>query len=278
MTAGRSAVTTVVVVTLGLLPAQRDAGAQHAPLLDAAAPLEYQGCGMCHGAHGSGSDTRMLRVDEQSASNLGRSGGNISRSCLRCHLTASDRIQQPEVRSASGGLDRALLGLDVTDDHPIGSGLGDDPFSGSVLDDALRAPTSGRLESLSMFDDSVVECTTCHDPHDRSGPVPRLEEEIGLCTSCHEGGRYAFSSHQGIPCSACHSLHRGHGQSLLRDPDIDTMCATCHSGTGATGLTSVSETGTGRMKALASIVGSRMLQGHVSQPEGQCVECHPVHR
>lgn len=261
---------------LCMLPGR--ASTQHAPDFDGVVPPRYQGCGMCHGTHGAGSDTRMLRVDENASIGIDRTpSGVISRSCLRCHSTASDRMQQPEFRSASGNLDRSLLGFDPTDDHPIGYGLGDDPFTGSVLDDASSSLSSGVLESGSLFSASSVDCTTCHDPHARSGSVPRIEDEIVLCTSCHENGRYTFSSHQTVPCSGCHSLHGGRGRSLLRKTDDDAVCESCHSGTGTSGLTVDPEFSTGRLKSLASFIAASASAGHAPAKEGRCASCHEVH-
>ncbi|MGW8283595.1 MAG: hypothetical protein ACWGON_09875, partial [Gemmatimonadota bacterium] len=104
-----------ILVSAGSLQAQH---AERDPTIQAG---EEQGCVLCHGGHPGGGGYG-LRVDGVPGADVQAPGlGNTSRSCLRCHSTATQRGKQPEFRG--GFSDRGtgrFLGLDLGDDHPLG--------------------------------------------------------------------------------------------------------------------------------------------------------------
>lgn len=117
----------------------------------------------------------------------GRTGdpNGPSRMCLSCHdgVTALDAYG-----GASGsvymGFGDALIGTDLSDEHPIGLSYPppDATFYASVATvqaAGLRLPNDGT--------DDRIECQTCHDPHDMSvGSYLRMDNnDSGLCRTCH---------------------------------------------------------------------------------------------
>lgn len=266
----------VLVGLLGGLAAVAPAAAQH-PVGPSATPPSPQEntCGMCHGAHGTGSPSSVLKVDESTGLNPARSSrgsglGAVSQSCLRCHTTPAGRARQRQFSQYNPlDLERGkYLGLDLSDDHPLGRaptsrGLDLDAatFGGRPL-----AETGGEFRRGSRAAIPSLECTTCHDPHSRTSSIPEAEEQRVLCGGCHEPGRYALRGHTSPTCTECHELHGGSEVALLAEPMADMLCNSCH-GPGAPlaidGRSSASRTAPA---------------GHLEPTAERCVSCHTVHR
>ncbi len=208
--------------------------AQHAEGAPGTAALreEARGCGLCHAAHLAAAGAYSLRSESgsgsapQQAIGISRLGPS-SQSCLRCHSTAAVRLRQAEFAPAASAVlePGTYLQLDLTDDHPVGL------VEPSV---ALRRMTllrtGGRVGPTGLQRggaDPTIECTTCHDPHRRTGPVSAAEERV-LCAGCHEPTRYGLRTHAGLACTDCHALHGGSQVGLLRTHGADVLCRTCH--------------------------------------------------
>ena len=106
--------------------------------------------------------------------------GNRSLTCLSCHDAQFDLGQVNNGAYGSLGVINAVanVGLDLTDDHPVGM-----PYD-TTDPQLVDAPVGVRLRN------GQVECGTCHDPHDTAtGP---------------DGGRFFLRVSTDKLCGACH--------------------------------------------------------------------------
>lgn len=238
-------------------------------------------CLLCHGSHDSGYNQATLKSGGVPDVAMDAPGiGPASQSCLRCHVTPSVRAVQPEFQeSAPATTTSRFLELDLTDDHPLGR------FDIARLKDRNRespisATEASRMRPL-MFgseDGAVLECTGCHDPHDRRGPLPSIEEERTLCTNCHDAARYAFGGvHTELPCSGCHLMHGGFDRELLAEPDPDRICVSCHEQTGPTVAAGNASPAALRRVQIFTMIVPPTSQAHLDPPDGSCVDCHSPH-
>lgn len=263
--------------TAGRLAAQHVAAEQSGDVI-----AEAEACALCHATHRGGGEQGLKLGADPSGSisgqvlslGLTRQLADASLACLRCHGTPEDRARQREFggRQPSGLSNRGYLGPDLTDDHPIGSMDRDPAMLPSISqpgalrpeEDLLRA----RLAIVGQPGDLRVECTTCHDPHDRDGMRLNVEEEQLLCTSCHDPGIYISLIHGTVGCSACHSVHgSGVNPRLLKAPDADLLCSSCH----VAGVFPQSRAAPGVQFDTGPIA-------HLSDPkDGECATCHETH-
>jgi len=180
-----------------------------------------------------------------------------SRLCLSCHdgtIALGNLLHAPgETISPIGTLQgRALLGTDLTDDHPV-----------SIVYDETLAAQNGELVSpggltgqVQLDREDRVQCTSCHDPH--SDVLPKFLvtsiQNAELCVTCHSktgwvGSSHATSSAQWngtgedpwpglefptVAENACLNCHTPHSAAvperlLVRTPDED-ICLACHNG------------------------------------------------
>lgn len=135
-----------------------------------------------------------------------------------------------------------------------------------------------RFENRPQSDLEGRQCEACHGPgsahmEDPADPatiirfsstsVNPIEEQNGMCLSCHEGGariHWAGSVHdrQDIACSDCHNPMAQFSQrGLLANAGINQTCFACHK----------------TQKAQFN------RRSHMPLPEGQmsCVDCHNPH-
>lgn len=173
-----------------------------------------------------------------------------SRLCLSCHdgRVASDsggrgpRSRAPAVRVEGA----AVLGTDLSDDHPISF----------VYDTALVTRRRELVEprgvppEVKLDDNGQMQCTSCHDPHrDRFAHfLVRDPSKSSLCVACHDVKLWNTSSHaistvrprQGpadaatvaeLGCAGCHRMHAAeHPERLLRSQEEENLCFSCHNG------------------------------------------------
>ncbi len=141
-------------------------------------------------------------------------------------------------------------------------------------------------------------CTSCHDPHGRSGPHPAMMggDEENFCGTCHPGQLYfsSLSSHHDIDdteqvangsrieCTMCHNPHTATRAAPLADPDDLTahwtatssrdFCLACHDGAPPANVTfPATSVGTGWDQS--AFINTR----HDVALGGQCDECHEPH-
>jgi predicted CXXCH cytochrome family protein len=267
------------LVSLMLVATAAPSVAQHLGAGSTSTAGTAQDCAACHGTHERNQGVAGLRVgdgDLRVARSAAPGLGDPSLSCLRCHSTSIARAAAQPVDGAlaSSIVDGRYLGPDLADDHPLGRV---EPDRRLLRDDASRTLRSTRSRGdartlRTRFRAQSIECTTCHDPHSRTGPIPNPEEEAMLCGSCHDVARYAFGMHSTAACSDCHALHGARGDALLPDHDENRLCESCHSGLSVS--TRSTDSRTLRLNRQRLLSGPR---GHVMAPGGRCGDCHPAH-
>ena len=165
----------IVIVGGAICSSAVEAAAQHpaGPSGAAIAP-EHSGCQMCHGPHSEGGGPYALRTGRltgvvTSARVSGAGVSHTTQSCLRCHATPSIRASQPDFAGQLPAMgDEIYLGLDLSNDHPIGRITDSDwPWRQRRASSSSGAAAPTTL-SASGLGGAELECTTCHDPHDRT--------------------------------------------------------------------------------------------------------------
>ncbi len=189
-------------------------------------------CAACHSPHQGSPGTSNLKTDDvpvwsQRAGGAGEALGLVSQSCLRCHASAGIRRRQPEYATrvtGAGAREGRFLGFDLTTQHPLGrldrTALGVRSFRDDPRRSLRRTGEGFALNELT--------CVGCHDPHDRSGILPKPERLTSLCATCHDTGQFGLDRHASLNCSDCHTLHDGSPGRLLPRNTEDVTCSGCH--------------------------------------------------
>jgi predicted CXXCH cytochrome family protein len=251
--------------------------AQHANIQPGGSLEAGSGCAVCHTLHPDRKSTYALILDRdlsQGAAWLRHQATGVtavSLSCLRCHTSASVRQQQPEfARQAALAPERALLGFDLGDDHFLGTFdplMG--PYSHGTRDPA--DPRASRAGAAILGDTTVViECTTCHDPHDRVSTTPDAGKQRMVCGTCHDLSTYLTRHHSGQACSDCHAVHGSTQVGLLIGRGPEETCGRCHGGLGV-------PPSNGRPGFLSAPSGPRIPLSGDHQLGSDCTRCHGVH-
>jgi hypothetical protein len=158
--------------------------------------------------------------------------GSVSIACLTCHdgtlgvdaivnmpnSGLNSTLGVPTLISSFTGNDNADLGIDLSNDHPVGmvyagfSGVDGDFVSGAALVDMASsgagtgpwfvdtgaADTNRDKDDMILYtrndggsDEPYVECATCHDPHKGDNPTNEVNfmrlANVGsaVCLACH---------------------------------------------------------------------------------------------
>lgn len=81
--------------------------------------------------------------------------------------------------------------------------------------------------------EGILECTSCHDPHEPATRPLLGGFKDALCTGCHtdKEGPYIFEhgSVQVEGCTACHTPHGSPNRHLLTFQNVAELCFSCHS-------------------------------------------------
>ena len=234
------------------------------------APGVGEVCIFCHTPHRAGQTRALWNRDlPPTTYNLYRSSTleaalkqptGASRLCLSCHdgttALGSLRVLPGTGRVSLGPLTgRALLGTDLSDDHPV-----------SFVYDQALAVKQGQLVDPSTLPRRVpidgtgqLQCTSCHDPHENPyRKFLRVDDRgAGLCTACHRQRNWIGSAHATSPatwtgtranpwpnssyttvadngCENCHRPHAApHPPRLLSDAQEPNVCLVCHNGSVA---------------------------------------------
>lgn len=230
-----------------------------------------------------------------------------SKLCLSCHdgTVALGMVVSRAPIEFAGAIrgmprGRANLGTDLSDDHPVSF----------VYDNAL-AMVKGELNSPSALDravrldaDGMMQCTTCHDPHDDEFGKFLVKDNAAsaLCLSCHNKDNWLGSVHQtsdavwngvGIDpwpysdettveanaCGSCHTSHdAGSDERLLLYAEEEENCYSCHSGNVAD--TNIrAEFNKISIHPVASTTGVHdPTESLVNPPRHvECIDCHDPH-
>jgi len=234
------------------------------------ATSEDRVCIFCHTPHGArdvaplwnrpDSNAGYIPYDSPTLQSQPGQPTGTSKLCLSCHdgtIALGDLVSQDTDISMMGGgsmpAGHSLIGTDLRDDHPISF-----PYT-----DALGGPNDQHLsppgawdERISLDNQGMLQCTTCHDPHDdRWGQFLVMDNTFAaLCRECHVYSSFDQTSHatsgaslaaaQGDPwphadhpdvasnsCLNCHtSHHAGQGPGLLLNSREEEVCFACHDG------------------------------------------------
>ena len=189
--------------------------------------------------------------------------GGSSKLCLSCHdgsialgmvLSLGSEIQMaPGHRTLDSGT--AFLGSNLTDDHPITFS-----YANSKGGQGLEyLPESSITPPVHLDAAGMLQCTSCHDPHNNSLGNFLLSSArySALCSSCHIPSGWQTSSHSSSlatwtgsgedpwpnstfttvaenACANCHEVHSaGQPNRLLTHSLEEDNCLVCHSGTVA---------------------------------------------
>jgi predicted CXXCH cytochrome family protein len=117
--------------------------------------------------------------------------GPGSQLCLSCHdgtIAVNDLVNAPNSGSVAGNFfitnANALMGTDLTNDHPIGL-----DYSVSQAGDTSLVAIGTVLAggTVRLIGNTQVECASCHDAHNATD-VPFLRaSNVGsaICLACH---------------------------------------------------------------------------------------------
>jgi predicted CXXCH cytochrome family protein len=184
-----------------------------------------------------------------------------SKLCLSCH---DGTVAPGMLRKKSRNLQRsswstlplpkgaALLGTDLSDDHPI-----------SFVYDAALVAANGQLKDPSTLTGPVrldknnqMQCTSCHTSHDNKFGKFLVQNNFAsaLCVTCHSQNRWLTSAHKNsnrtwngilpdpwphtegttVMANGCENCHRPHSAGikprLLNFPKEEDNCYSCHNG------------------------------------------------
>ena len=268
-------------------------------------------CGFCHTPHGAIGGTPLWnhRLSNayyqiyQSTSLQAKPGQptGSSKLCLSCHdgtIALGDTVRG-NYSGAKIPPGKTNLDTDLSDDHPIGF-----VYSGSLSaeDTQLRTPSS-LPESLKLKD-GLLQCTTCHDPHDnkygkfltmsnvRSQMCINCHDMEGWITSAHESSNASvvaaddlylktseYSTMSDIGCNNCHRPHSAGGkQRLLHFQRSEANCLNCHNGSVAktnvaTQIQKISAHSVTKYNGIHDLEESPLS----SKMHVECVDCHNPH-
>lgn len=159
-------------------------------------------CAPCHVPHNAQGDVVPLWSHDTTAANftlynsatLDATVGqpsSVSKACLSCHdgTVALDSFGgNTGTETISGD---ANLGTDLSDDHPVSFAY---DAALAAADGDLYDPTSAASGLGGTIDNDLlyahmVECSSCHDPHNESGEADLLVKSnagSALCLTCHD--------------------------------------------------------------------------------------------
>lgn len=231
-----------------------------------------------------------------------------SKLCLSCHdgtVALGDLVASDTTVTMAGSstmpAGHGLIGTDLRNDHPISFSYAES-LAGS---DGQIAPPNAWDPAVKLDAGGMLQCTTCHDPHDNQWGAFLVmpNDEATLCRQCHTMADFAATGHATSPatwsgvgrdpwphtefpdvvtnaCMNCHQSHHAPGsQELLTADRPEQVCLTCHDGTVAqTDVQAslrkpyrhpIAETGAAHRPGESPLESA----GHVT-----CVDCHNPHR
>ncbi len=182
-----------------------------------------------------------------------------SKLCLSCHdgtIALGSILSQKNVIPFQGDWENspANLGTNLADDHPI-SFLYD---SSLAIANGELAPPATLTEEIKLDANGLLQCTTCHDPHDdTNGMFLVVADPVReLCVACHRRDGWSSSVHATASatwngngqdpwphandpiatvadnvCQNCHQPHNAGGEEGLLSFELEeTNCLKCHNG------------------------------------------------
>ncbi len=236
-----------------------------------------------------------------------------SRLCLSCHdgavamgvLTGDYTVSSlGKIPADTNPALNANLGTDLSTSHPVSMTYG---LSGELNDKGTLAN-----KGISLSEDTYVECTSCHDPHNNQyGNFlvrDNSTEHDLLCRDCHNktdwanadnthrtgGLRYSSTVATQVGADGCRNCHRPHsaerGVHLLKQPtslsgEESNCLGSCHSGasyntvTGIDIATQISRAYSHKIQIYSGVhKEDETLPVTSDKKHVQCVDCHNPHR
>jgi len=233
---------------------------------------ESEMCNFCHTPHGSVGEKALWSHSLSTATYtpytsttmkaaVGQPTGE-SKLCLSCHDgTVALGLMHRQKPNASARLasvrmtpGRAVLGTDLSDDHPVSFSYDAALAAGAQLKEPALLNNLVRLDARGQ-----VQCTSCHDPHNDANGMFLVQNNYAsaLCLNCHVPNLWTGSAHRnstrtwngtgrdpwphtsqttvlGNGCENCHTPHNaGTHQRLLNLPQAEDNCLVCHNGSVA---------------------------------------------
>jgi len=164
-----------------------------------------------------------------------------SQRCLACH-----RSNQPRYFASPHG----LSGMDCTSCHDIlcGTSSGVMPLQKAVsyyrssLQGEASAATCGEchgdvlaqfeLNEKHRLEEGILDCISCHDPHEPQTRLALGGFKQRECTKCHagKGSPHVFEHGSGFieGCTACHHAHGSPNRHMLSFQSQGELCYSCH--------------------------------------------------
>lgn len=231
-----------------------------------------------------------------------------SKLCLSCHdgtIALGDLVSESQVVSMGGANTMppgsTLIGTDLRDDHPISFSYA---TSLSRPQGELAAPNSWD-PAISLDHLGMMQCTTCHDPHDAQwGNFLVMDNTAArLCRECHlidnfDSTAHALSAatwngsgtdpwphtdHSDVASNACLNCHQSHhapgNEGLLTSQRAEDVCLSCHSGNVADSNVAEAFRKPYRHPVVETSSGYRpgeRLEGRADHVT--CVNCHNPHK
>jgi len=192
------------------------------------------------------------------------------------------------------------LGTDISNDHPI-----------SFIYDGTLASANGKLKNPAVLDpevrldkDGMVQCTSCHDPHDDRFPNFLVKDDRAgqLCLACHDDPLWNASAHATSvktwngsgqnpwpntsystvadnACENCHTPHSaGSSRRLLTFAIEENNCYSCHSGTVAAKNVAADFSKPSVHPITATSGVHDPMEDAINPPRHvECVDCHNPH-
>ncbi len=276
-------------------------------------PTEDQVCVFCHAPHNT-SGSRPLWNRQSSAASYsiyqsstldaqpGQPTGS-SKLCLSCHdgtIALGEVLSRTNPIPVGGGgplpAGHTNLGTDLSNDHPVSF-----VYSSSLsnADAKIRPPTALPL-GFRLDQNSELQCTTCHTPHDNTfGHFLVRDPEFGaLCNSCHQrpfwntashstssasvlgaSGSWPYATVESNACRSCHQPHNAPGSvRLLRDSTEEGNCLNCHGGQVAAHNIQATINKPARHDPTSfSGIHDAAESNEVGAPHVECSDCHNPH-
>ncbi len=192
--------------------------AEPRPFRSHGTPHAGQACSSCH---------TLGSLSEQSWE--GRAG---TERCQTCHGQTHPRF------FASS---HARAGLSCTSCHTVHSGdrvdeLAPDSYLGRASQSCVECHASAVSEftfnERHRLEEGIMECTSCHNPHEPTQRVRLGGFKDQLCAQCHVDKSAPFVFEHGASlvegCTSCHVPHGSPNRHLLEFQSVADQCYSCH--------------------------------------------------
>ncbi len=238
-----------------------------------------------------------------------------TRLCLSCHdgtIALGQVLQpsQPISMTIAGGMpatSASYFGTSLASHHPVSFSY----YTALPNPELFPSPPAGLL----FYGNGILQCTTCHDPHDNSNKkfLRVSSENSGLCTMCHLkngwdqsphntsqsswnltlpnpwprtgiGTDFGWTTVQQNGCENCHTPHNATGpKRLLNYLEEEYNCYPCHNGNVAKTNIQAEFVKPSRHEVEATTIG--VTSNHHEAGESpvmitghvECADCHNPH-